>query len=112
MSVMQEGEEGDVLARKGLADARLTRRPDSWLRRPEGQGLKVRDGHVQEEKGRTDVFSGLDESEKGDSREVAGRKEGCTGRGPCNVSSGWGTKKLSQWAWREGGGALASENAK
>ena len=112
MSVMQEGEEGDVLARKGLADARLTRRPDSWLRRPGGQGLKVRDGRVQEGKGRTDVFSGLDESEKGDSREVAGRKEGRTGRGPCNVGSWSGTKKPSQRAWREGGGALAPENAK
>ena len=44
MSAMQKGEEGDVLARKGLANARLTRRPDSWLRRPRGQGLKVRDG--------------------------------------------------------------------
>ena len=52
MSVMQEGEEGDVLARKGLADAKLTCRPDSWLRRPGGQGLKVRDGRVQEGKGR------------------------------------------------------------
>ena len=112
MSVMQEGEEGDVLARKGLADAKLTRRPDSWLRRPGGQGLKVRDGRVQEGKGRTDVFSGLDESEKGDSREVAGRKEGRTGRGPCNVGSWSGTKKPSQRAWREGGGALAPENAK
>ena len=67
---------------------------------------------MQEGKGRTDVFSGLDESEKGDSREVAGRKEGCTGRGPCNVSSWSMTKKPSQQAWREGGGALAPENAK
>ena len=36
MPAMQEGEEGDVLARKRLADARQTPRPDGWLRRPEG----------------------------------------------------------------------------
>ena len=73
---------------------------------------RVRDGRVEEGKGRTNVFSRLDESEKGGSREVAGRKEGHTGRGPCNVGSGWGTKKPSQRAWGEGGGALAPENAK
>ena len=67
---------------------------------------------MQEGKGRTDVFSRLDESKKGGSQEVTGRKESHTGRGPCNVSSGWGTKKLLQQAWREGGGALAPENAK
>ena len=76
MPAMQEGEEGDVLARKGLADAGRTRRPDRWLRRPGGQGLKVRDGRVEEGKGMTDVFRGLDESEKGDSRERADREEG------------------------------------
>ena len=70
MSVMQEEEEGDMLARKGLADARLTRRPDSWLRRPGGRGLKGSNGHVQEGKG------GLMSR-----KETAWRKEGRAGRG-------------------------------
>ena len=74
MPAMQEGEEGDVLARKRLADARRTCRPHRWLRRPGGRGLKVTDGRLQRGKGRTDVFSGLDESEKGDSREKAGTR--------------------------------------
>ena len=81
MPAMQEGEEGDVLARKGLADAGRTRRPDRWLRRPGGQGLKVRDGRVQEGKGMTDVFRGLDESEKGESRERADRERARKRRG-------------------------------
>ena len=46
MPAMQEGEEEDVLARKGLADAGRTRRPDRRLRSPGGRGLKVRDGHL------------------------------------------------------------------
>ena len=54
---------------------------------------RVRDGRVEEGKGRTNVFSGLDESEKGDSWEVADRKEGHMGRGPRNVGSGQGTGK-------------------
>ena len=51
MPAMQEGEEGDVLARKRLADAGQTRRLDRWLRRPGGRGLKVSNGHVREGKG-------------------------------------------------------------
>ena len=74
MPAMQEGEEGDVLARKGPGNARRTHRLDRWLRRPEGRGLKVSNGWVQEGKGRTDALSGLYESEKGDSREIAERK--------------------------------------
>ena len=69
MPAMQEGEEGDVLARKRLADAGQTRRLDRWLRRPGGRGLKVSNGHVREGKG---GLTSRKEREKGDSREKGG----------------------------------------
>ena len=63
------------------------------------------DGQVQEGKGRTDALSGLYESEKGDSREIAERKQGRAGR--------WSAGSDASWRmWRDGGGALAQENAK
>ena len=70
MPAMQEGEEEDVPARKGPADARRTHRLDRWLRGPGGRGLKVSNGHMQEGKG------GLTSR-----KETAGRKEGLAGRG-------------------------------
>ena len=98
MPAMQEGEEGDVLARKGLADAGRTRRPDRWLRRPGGQGLKVSNGHMREGKG------GL--TSRKETAETAGRKEGCAGHA-------WSAGGEASWQmWGDGGGALALVNAR